>query len=151
MWNYLIQCRYFSNFFLLVVLNDWFWLSLGAIHKVHLLKFPYFWYFFHITKKWSSAFQLTLSLPLWACIFYEWPSRDSLNTTIMPNRCNIYNCKLRVSQLSVTKWGDRWIDSYACTAWDFVLFMRACSKALQNIGIFWDITSHILFHFLYYS
>ena len=47
-----------------------------------------------ITKQWLYAFQLTPSLPLWACVIYEWPPRDFLNATIMPNRCNIYNCKL---------------------------------------------------------
>ena len=43
LWNYLIQCGYLSNLYILIVLIDWFWLSLGAIHKVHILKFPNFW------------------------------------------------------------------------------------------------------------
>ena len=37
-----------------------------------------------------------------------------------------------VSQLPVTKWADCLIDSYASTAWDFNLFMRACSRALEK-------------------
>ena len=85
-----------------------------------------------ITKQWSYAFQLTPSLPLWVCGFYEWPPRDFLNASVMLNRCNIYNCKL--SSFSAVSNKMSWMfDRFLCLHCLRLCFAHeGCSKALQK-------------------
>ena len=87
------------------------------------------------------AFQLTPSLPIWACVLYEWPPTNFLNATIMPNRRNIYNCKL--SSFSAVSKKMSWLIHRFLCLYCLRLF---CSwgharEHYKRIGIFWDFTS----------
>ena len=70
----------------------------SAYAQIFLFLTPFFCTLFNkrnvIAKQWLNAFQLIPSLPLSACVLYEWPPRDFLNATIMLNWCNINNYKL---------------------------------------------------------